>query len=335
MKVYIFLLDKSTLGGIEKVACNLRDTLESFSHVDVSIIDLNYLRAKFKLVKSEPYLCYRFSQSLSAGDIVISMYDRLSIQLSFIRLVSNRDFNLIASQHADYFANRLYTRFLRRIMYRYVYAITALTVFDTTLYRKWHNNVCYIPNPILFYPVTVPSYSDRTGVVAAGRLNKIKRFNDFIDLAKIMKDFNQLSFSIFGDGEERASLYSYAEGVGLVPDDILKGATAELDGKLLFSKFLVVTSERESFSMVILEAMASGCIPISYNCPTGPRELIVNGVNGYLVEAGDLFSIRDIITKLLGDSVLAESIQANARSTAIKYKSDVIRSKWGGLLNEL
>ena len=87
--------------------------------------------------------------------------------------------------------------------------------------------------------------------------------------------------------------------------------------------------------MVILEAMASGCIPISYDCPTGPRELIVSGENGYLVEGGDLLSIRHIIINLLGNAVLAESIQANARATAIKYKSDIVRNKWKVLLNEL
>jgi len=336
MTIYIFLLDKSSLGGIEKVAYNLRDTLDFFSHINASIVDINSLRAEYKSFKSEVYLCHKFCQSLGAEDVVISMFDRLSIQLSFFKLVNRNSFKLIASQHADYFANRLHTRFLRRLMYRYVDSITALTVFDTSLYKKWHDNVLYIPNSISFYPETVPSYSQRNGkIIAAGRLNKVKRFKDFINLARMMKDYNQLSFNIFGDGEERASLFLYAKTIGLEPDLILKGKTTELDKKLLLSKFLVVTSERESFSMVILEAMASGCIPISYDCPTGPRELIVSGENGYLVEDGDLCSIRNIIISLLDDTVLAESIQNNARSTAIKYKSDMVRKKWMVLLNEL
>lgn len=336
MNVYIFLLDKASLGGIEKVAYNLRDTLKSFPYLNVSIVDVNFLSAKFKLAKSELYLCHKFCKSLNAEDVVISMYDRLSIQLSFFKFINRKSFKLIASQHADYFANRLHTRFLRRLMYRYVDSITALTVFDTNLYKKWHNNVYYIPNPILFYPDAVPSYSQRNSkVIAAGRLNKVKRFEDFIDLAKTMKDFSQVSFNIFGDGEERSSLSMYAKNIGLEPDSILKGKTTELDSELLLSRFLVVTSERESFSMVILEAMASGCIPISYDCPTGPRELIVSGENGYLVADGDLLSIRNIIINLSDDMALAESIQANARSTAIKYKSDIVGKKWRVLLNEL
>jgi len=336
MKVYIFLLDKTSLGGIEKVAYNLRNTLKYSPYIDTSIVDINFLRTEFQPAKSEIYLCHKFCKTLNDEDVVISMYDRLSIQLSFSKFINRKNFKLIASQHADYFANRLHTRFLRRLMYRYVDRITALTVFDTNLYKKWHKNVCYIPNPILFYPDTVPSYSKRdNNVIAAGRLNKIKRFKDFIDLAGIMKNFSQLSFNLFGDGEEKSSLSLYAKSIGLKPDSILKGKTTELDNKLLLSKFLVVTSERESFSMVILEAMASGCIPISYDCPTGPRELIVSGENGYLVEGGDLLSIRHIIINLLGNAVLAESIQANARATAIKYKSDIVRNKWKVLLNEL
>jgi len=336
MNVYIFLLNKSTLGGIEKVSYNLHDTLNSFSYINASIVDVNSLRTEFQPVKSETYLCHKFCQSLNDEDVVISMFDRLSIQLAFFKLINRKSFNLIASQHADYFANRLHTRFLRRLMYRYVDSITALTVFDASLYKNWHKNVCYIPNPISFYPDTVPSHSQRNSkIIAAGRLNKIKRFKDFIHLAKMMRDSSQLSFNIFGDGEEKSSLSLYAKQIGLEPESILKGKTTELDSKLLLSKFLVVTSERESFSMVILEAMASGCIPISYDCPTGPRELIINGENGYLVADGDLSSIRKIIINLLDDTMLAETIQANARATAIKYKSDIVRKKWKVLLNEI
>lgn len=335
MNVYIFLLNKSSLGGIEKVAHNLRDTLNSFSYIDATIVDLVFLKKQFQSFKSETYLCHRFCRSLNTEDVVISMYDRLSIQLAFFKLINNKSFNLVASQHADYFANRLHTRFLRRLMYRNVDSITALTVFDSNLYKKWHQNVYHIPNPISFYPDTVPPYSQRnSNVIAAGRLNKIKRFKDFISLARMMRDSKLLSFNIFGDGEEKSSLALHAQDLGLQPDCILKGKTSELDNKLLHSRFLVVTSERESFSMVILEAMASGCIPISYDCPTGPRELIVNGENGYLVADGDLSSMRNIILTLLDDTLLAESIQANARSTAIKYKSDVVRKKWKVLLNE-
>lgn len=336
MNIYLFLIDKSSLGGIERVAINLCETLNKSSSVKATIVDIESLRGVYHSTKSETYLCRQFVKSLNSEDIVISMYDRLTIKLSFFKKVYSRSFRLIASQHADFYANRFHTRFLRRITYRYVDSVTALTEFDASLYRKWHTNVVHIPNPILFYPEFVPTYEERQNVVvAAGRLNKIKRFNDFISLASLMRNINLLSFSIYGDGEERVKLSNFAKKVGVEPTSILMGATDDLESKLLSSKFLVVTSERESFSMVILEAMACGCIPISYDCPTGPRELIRDGENGFLVPVGDIASIQKVIKTMLADESNSQNISENARQMALNYRSNIIRSKWKALLDEL
>ncbi|EHH2567858.1 glycosyltransferase [Vibrio parahaemolyticus] len=334
MTVYITLLDYKTLGGIERVAKNLHQALMSTKINDISIIDLDTLRALFGEEKSEFTLLLKFSKTLGENDIVISMYDRLSIEFSVCKALGHK-FKLVAAQHADYFANRIHTRILRRLTYSYVDSIVALTKFDSDLYKKWHKNVVVIPNPILSFPETVPSFMDRKElVISAGRLNKIKQFDHFIRLADSMRDFCELEFHLYGSGEEKANLTELIESFGMSPKIILKGATNELEKIMLSSKFIVVTSLRESFSMVVLEAMAAGCIPISYNCPTGPRELISDGVNGYLVEPDNLEEIKRLISLLLENDDIYNKIQSHARVTAKRYQARNINKMWEKLLNE-
>lgn len=287
MKIYIFLLNKNTIGGIEKVAKNLSAIFSGCNEfVDVEVIDLADLKISYGDY-SEFQLCFKFVKDMAECDIMLSLYDRLSIQLSFAKIILNRNVKLVACQHADFYANRIHTRILRRLFYRAINRIVALTSADRDLYvNSGFNNVSIIPNPIAFYPESISSFSSRANnIIAAGRLSKIKAFNNVIDLAAIMSDIESANFSLYGDGEEREGLSLYAKRMG-VGDKILRGSTTKLDAIFMSSKFLVVTSQRESFSMVILEAMAAGCIPISFNCPTGPKEIIDDGINGFLVPMG-------------------------------------------------
>ena len=335
MKIYIFLLNSSAIGGIEKVARNLSLIL-SESNVDVEVIDILELKKRYGNY-SELRLCFYFLNGKNKNDIILSLYDRLSIQLLLAKALCFNDVKIFACQHADYYANKFHTRMLRRFFYKKAERIIALTSTDKKLYNQCGlNNVIVIPNPLAYYPKNIPTFLSRTNnVIAAGRLNKIKSFESVIDLAVIMSDLEHIKFSLYGDGEEIDFLKAYIKTLGFDYNEILRGSTLRLDECFISSKFLVVTSKRESFSMVILEAMASGCIPISFDCPTGPRELIEHGVNGFLVPMGDIFGIKHIIEMLLDNPSLAEQISINARVKASSYTKTNIMAMWGNVINEL
>jgi glycosyltransferase involved in cell wall biosynthesis len=338
MKIYILLLNVNSIGGIERVAKNLHSTLSLYkAGVDVEIFDIPKLKIKYGSC-SELLLCYRFMRDKSQEDIVLSLYDRLSINLLLAKI-----FNfmvgpkVVACQHADFYANKIHTRILRSFFYKKVNHIVCITSADKKLYiESGMKNISTIPNPIIYYPSTVEPFSSRANnVVAAGRLNKVKSFERFIDLAKMMSNSKGITFSLYGDGEERERLIRYASTLELDSQKILCGVSSRLDDVFGMSKFLIVTSKRESFSMVILESMASGCIPISFDCPTGPRELIDHGVNGFLVPPGDVSGIKKIIDMLLDKIDLAERISRNARIKASLYKRENVLAMWRNVLNEL
>ncbi|ELM3749665.1 glycosyltransferase [Aeromonas hydrophila] len=339
MRVYIFLLNSKSIGGIETVARNLLSIFQKYSNsVDVQIVDLLEIKVQLGCISTaELEACYRLIKQAKDGDVILSLYDRLTIQLLFSNLILRKKIRIIGCQHADYYANRIHTRILRRIIYNNAEKIVALTSTDSHHYKSVGiHNVEVIPNPLIFYPEHVPLFSERKNiVVAAGRLNKVKGFHYTLELASRMQEYKNISFNIFGDGEERDALSSYAERLGIRPQDIFMGATSKLDYFLSKAKFLVVTSYRESFSMVILEAMAAGCIPISFDCPTGPRELIDDGVNGYLVPSGDIMKIKNIIEYLIDNPIAAECIAANAREKAKSFTGPDIICLWREVINEL
>lgn len=338
MRVYIFLLNSKSIGGIETVAKNLLSIFQSNSNFgNVEIVDLLMLKEQIGCIsKFDLEACYRLLQQAKDGDVILSLYDRLTIQLLFVNLFFRKKIRIIGCQHADYYANRFHTRLLRRFLYRNADRIVALTSTDAHEYKSVGlDNVVVIPNPLFFYPEDVPSFLERHNtVIAAGRLNKVKGFHYIFELASRMRN-KSISFNIYGDGEEVEALKSHALKLGLSPQNILMGSTSQLDLFLSTAKFLVVTSYRESFSMVILEAMAAGCIPISFDCPTGPRELIDDGVNGFLVPLGDVIKIESIIEFLLDNPAVAECIASNARKKAEAFTGSNILSMWRVIINEL
>lgn len=338
MKIKILVLNINDIGGIERVAFNMIDMFKkdkSLSNVEIISIhgksDSSYI--KVLSGKDENRKLFRFSKSLEPDTIVLSMYDRFSIKLSLIRSVLKSDFKLYACQHADYFAHRISTRLLRRIFYRGVDKIIALTETDSNLYKKHFSNVYIIPNVLGYYPEHTLKHSDRIiDCAAAGRLVPIKQYDHYYQFLSTIEPLREKqSFKLYGDGPESKNLSDILISNGMVPELIQAGTTKNIYKELNNTKFFFVTSLRESFSMVILEAMASGCVVISYDCPTGPSELIQHGVNGYLVKANDIYGLSDCYKELFENPETCQKVSNNARTTALKYVESNIIKMWKGI----
>jgi len=87
--------------------------------------------------------------------------------------------------------------------------------------------------------------------------------------------------------------------------------------------------------MVIVEAMAAGCIVISYNCPTGPAEIITDGVDGFLIDNGNFKSLVDKCTFLLENNLNLDVMRENAKVSARKYYPENVVKKWNTLFNKI
>ncbi|SDP62255.1 Glycosyltransferase involved in cell wall bisynthesis [Sulfitobacter litoralis] len=94
----------------------------------------------------------------------------------------------------------------------------------------------------------------------------------------------------------------------------------------------VLSSRTEGMPNALMEAMASGCACIAYDCPTGPADLIENGVNGRLVEAGSLNQLTDALISMAHDKKLRNRLGNAARFIAQRHAPEIVLSAWEQVL---
>ena len=98
--------------------------------------------------------------------------------------------------------------------------------------------------------------------------------------------------------------------------------------EMLSASCLVMTSRFEGFGMALTEAMACGLPVVSYACPAGPREIISDGVDGFLVAPGDEKALAERICEIAGDGEKRKKMGAAAFRSAARYDTDRIVSMW-------
>lgn len=97
----------------------------------------------------------------------------------------------------------------------------------------------------------------------------------------------------------------------------------------------VMTSRTEGMGLVLLEAMASGLPCIAYDCPIGPRSIISDGVNGFLVEDGNVQAFVQKLELLIEEVSLRKKLGENAFESVSKYDLDTIMWQWKAMLEKL
>lgn len=96
-----------------------------------------------------------------------------------------------------------------------------------------------------------------------------------------------------------------------------------------------MTSRFEGFGMVLIEAMTSGLPCIAYDCPCGPRAIIKNNSNGFLIENGNEKLFTTKINELIEDINLRKTIGVVAQKSMEKYNIDTIMKTWNKLFTDI
>jgi glycosyltransferase involved in cell wall biosynthesis len=326
MNVIILVIDCELLGGIERSSINLKRSLEESE----TLGSIRILSVRKELAgKSIFSKLWNLMKSLDKETVLISCYDKFSALLLLINLFFN--IKLICMQHADYHAFSKYKIFIRKYIYRLADSVICLTEKDASLYKRAGiKNVDVIPNILVKYPKIIEHIECRPiHCAVAGRLVPIKQFDHFIDIAaQIQTKYPSHLCKIFGSGVEKENLKSVAKSNKMDSDSLFPGSVSDIYSAFNKVRFVFITSARESFSMVILEAMACGCIVISYDCPTGPRELINHGVNGFLVETNNKKAMLDLYLKLINQPELLIKISQNAVKRSQKFNTKNVSLIW-------
>ncbi len=191
-----------------------------------------------------------------------------------------------------------------------------------------------IPNSRDLPPAPALDRPQRRGITLAA-LTPRKRVHDAVAaVQRAAATVPGLALDVYGDGPERESLSALAAAAESSSAAIrFHGHDPSARDRLLDASFLVATGDSEGFPLVLVEAMAAGCIPIAYDVRYGPADVIVHGRNGFLVPAADGDALAEAIRTVatMAPWRLARMRRA-ARRTARTYTDLAVTRRWAAEL---
>lgn len=243
-------------------------------------------------------------------------------------------FSLIKRKGLYGFVEKICNRNMDKAIRRYD-EFVVLTKEDALAWSVSCNNLKVIPNML---PINSPCRSDldSTRVIAVGRYVDVKGFDRLIAAwAVVAPQKRDWTLHIYGDGDMRSQLEDQIQQAGLQSSVSLEGSSKTIDEEYAKSSIFVLTSKYEGFSLAIAEAASVGLPAVSFDCPCGPKELIVDGKNGFLVENGDIEDLADKLLLLMNDEVLRKRMGEAAYEYSKRYLPNVVMQQWMSLFDSL
>lgn len=245
-----------------------------------------------------------------------------------------RNFHLLESKNILF---RYLTKYFRYTMDKRVCELDALVVLTKQHIPDWPKEVPVyaIPNALPFYPDVVSTCENHRAIIV-GRYTEAKGYDYMIEAWRIIHqkhpDWTIHTFAMGEDEEKvRAKIHSY----GLQDTIIMNPPTDNIMEEYLNSSICVVSSVFEGFSMVLIEAMACGLPCVSFDCPYGPRNIIKDGEDGYLIEYLNIQALADGICKLIEDKELRKSMGRKGRGNVLRFSREKVMQQWVDLFESL
>ena len=213
--------------------------------------------------------------------------------------------------------------------------IAVLTYEDKECNWKGWNKVVVMPNPATACPDS-KSTCEQKIVIAAGRLVQQKNFISLIRCWKnVVERHPDWRLDIWGSGHQESVLKNEIVELNLNGKVFLMGYSSDIYGKMKEASIYVLSSVFEGFPLVLIEAMSVGLPVVSYSCPTGPKDIVDDGKNGFLIPVNDEMKMAEKICTLIEDENLRKMMGKEAFLSSKKYKIEVIAEAWMNLFQQL
>lgn len=268
----------------------------------------------------------------------INSYDYFITSSSMAFLLTSlicwkKDSRLYAWMHLSYYhSTSKILKWIEKASYK-KFNIISINTLDMEVYRKFSSSVIQIPNPRPFKSIEKSSLDEKR-IISVGRLEQGKRFDLLIDVCtSVFKKIPEWTLDIYGqdDGEKSSLIKQIAERE--MSDRIrIHKPISNIKDEYLKSSIFVTATRIEAFSLVLIEACECGLPCISFDVPSGPRDIIDNNINGYLLEDGDLEKFEEKLTCLMLSDNLRKSMGNNAIVKAKMFDEEIIMKKWHQLL---
>ena len=252
----------------------------------------------------------------------------LHVNRSNYRNFDKRNSNIIKS---------LFARFWMHSLIGHLRKLDKMVVLTEDAKVDWPElkNVFLIPDPLPFRVETVSDLSAKR-IISIGRY-AYEKGNDLLlqAWAKVEKKCREWSLDIYGMGNQ-APYRQQMKELGVDESRChLYGSLPNVKEEYLRSSIFALPSRFEGFGLVIIEAMSCGLPVVTFNCENGPRNILTDGENGYLIPPFDVDAYAEKLIRLILDETLRREIGANARKSSQRYAIDDIANQWKQLFEEL
>jgi glycosyltransferase involved in cell wall biosynthesis len=173
-------------------------------------------------------------------------------------------------------------------------------------------------------------------VVIAGRLVAEKQIDHALEAWSMVAPRHPgWTLRIFGDGPLSGALRRQINQLGLHDCVQMNGNSPHLTEEWAKASIALMTSRNEAFPLVLMEAQAAGVPVVSYDCPNGPREIVIDGQTGVLVPHGDIGTLAARLDRLMGDAPLRHRLGADAVESIARFAPPVVTARWESFFQEL
>ena len=320
-KKILFIVPSLRAGGSERVILYLVNNLDrrkfniklalvkkegqflNLLNKDIELIDLNSKQVRYSILRiirlihrEKPDVVF---STLGYLNLILAIIKKFFPKIKFIARESSIPSTQIKNEKYP-----LLFRFLYRTFYNnFDLIISQSNYMKEDLVKNFgvrNNKIKIIHNPVDIEKISKLSVSNEIlfdknyiNIISVGMLRPEKGFDSLLKAFKLLK--NEYRLYIIGDGKEKDNLVNLAKKLKIIDRVSFLGFQDNPYKYMAQADLMVLSSRYEGFPNVVLEANALGLPVVAFDCPGGTREIIKNGLNGFLVECGNIYKMRNSI----------------------------------------
>ncbi|MGV8947221.1 MAG: glycosyltransferase family 4 protein [Lutibacter sp.] len=356
MKIGILLNGMSGIGGIQRITAGKINTwIEVFGY-EVVLITKNQGNAPFvyELNKNCKYYNLDISSKFGGGIIAYiknipkgfkffvklkKILESESVDILFTTIVGfdslvvpfvNFKIPKILEIHSSGYSYNKNTWFFKKQIIRKYDRVALLTKSEIDYFGL--NNTVVIPNFIDKSDEDCFVNKKRNIIISAGRIAPVKQFDHLVDIwSTIATKHPDWEVHIYGSGSIKP-LNEKIDEMGLQLSFKIFPGTIEIKSKMQEASIFVLVSATEAFPMVLLEAMEAELPIVSYDSPHGPKNIITDGTDGFLVSLNDKVAFSEKLNTLIENPELRADFVLNQKVKLDLFSKKNVMNQWNDLI---